>query len=171
MLGWRMIRYRTIFTVLCVLCAQKFVEFFLGYDANRKSITVHQLLMSSYPAKMIDRWNMTNLGAGNRLALAAGLRDWCKVLCCTLFSNIRKILRIFTNLRKILRTVIIGDNEGTSFYPQYMPSFSRGFLLYVLVTKFVRVIESSLLNSPICARYRVLVTKKTASPPRVIYFS
>ena len=100
----------TIFTVLCVLCAQKFGEFFLRYDANWKPIAVHQL-MSSPPTKMMDRWNMTNLGAGNRLALAAGLRDWCKVLCCTLFSNIRKILRIFTNLRKILRMLLIGVNE------------------------------------------------------------
>ena len=106
-LGRRMIRYRTIFSVLCVLCAQKFGEFFLRYDANWKPIAVHQL-MSSPPTKMMDRWNMTNLGAGNRLALAAGLRDWCKVLCCTLFSNIRKILRIFTNLRKILRMLLIG---------------------------------------------------------------
>ena len=71
----------------------------------------------------------------------------------------------------ILVTVIISDNEHTLFYPQYLVSFPRGFLLSVLITKFVRVIECSLLNSPICAYYRVLVTKKTASPPCVTYFS
>ena len=37
-------------------------------------------------------------------------------------------------------TVIIGDNEGTSFYPQCLFSFPRLILMFVLVTKFVRVI-------------------------------
>ena len=67
---------------------------------------------------------MTNLGAGNRLALAAGLRDWCKVLCCTLFSNIRKILRIFTNLRKILRMLLIGVKLGVELVAVFVPAVS-----------------------------------------------
>ena len=124
--GWRLIRYRTIFTVLCVLCAQKFGEFFLRYDANWKPIAVHQL-MSSPPTKMMDRWNMRFLGAGNRLALAAGIRDWCKVLCCTLFSNIRKILRIFTNLRKILRMLLIGVNAHMSDDRRYQRWHSKPY--------------------------------------------
>ena len=40
-----LIRYRTIFTVLCVLCVTEFVEFFLTYDANWQLITAHQLIV------------------------------------------------------------------------------------------------------------------------------
>ena len=113
---WRLVggwyAYRTIFTVLCVLCAPKFGEFFLRYDANWKPIEVHQLI-SSPPTKMMDRWNMTNLGVGNRLALAAGLRDWCKVLCSTLFSNIHSILCMLLNIHSILCMLRIGVKIDT----------------------------------------------------------
>ena len=109
-LGRRMIRYRTIFTVLCVLCAQKFGEFFLRYDANWKPIAVHQL-MSSPPTKMMDRWNMMVLGVGNRLALSAGLGNGRNLLMGARFLNLDTIVSKLLNLYTIVSKCRIGVNS------------------------------------------------------------
>ena len=61
-----------------------------------------------------------------------------------IFGGCARILTVVS-----VSTVIIGDNEGTSFYPQCLFSFPRLILMFVLVTKFVRVIYC----------YLVLVTK------------
>ena len=90
-----------------MLCAPKFGEFFLRYDANWKPIAVHQL-MSSQPTKMMDRWNMMVLGAGNRLALAAGLSDGRNLLSPTRVLNLDTIVSKLVNLDTIVSKCRIG---------------------------------------------------------------
>ena len=51
---------------------------------------------------MMDRWNMMVLGAGNRLALAAGLSDGRNLLMCARLLNLDTIVSKLVNLVNIV---------------------------------------------------------------------
>ena len=102
-----------LYSTLCVVCGPPTTKNRSFFSSNViGSETDHSSPIDESTTDKDDRpMNHDVFGGGESIgARAAVFRDRCKVLCCTLFSNIRKILRIFTNLRKILRMLLIGVN-------------------------------------------------------------